>query len=91
VAVVATLSKGYDLDYIWRQVDQGPAKDAPAITSRPARVAASRQAGGGPGAKALGFEPGQMVERQPYDLPFGQRRASGGTAWAGAGRRPESR
>jgi hypothetical protein len=32
-----------------------------------------------------------MVERQPYDLPFGQRRASGGTAWAGAGRRPESR
>jgi hypothetical protein len=28
VAVVATLSKGYDLDYIWRQVDRGPAKDA---------------------------------------------------------------
>ena len=24
VAVVATLSKGYDLDYIWRQVDQRP-------------------------------------------------------------------
>ena len=28
VAVVATLSKGYDLDYISRQVDRGPAKDA---------------------------------------------------------------
>jgi hypothetical protein len=28
VAVVATLSKGYDPDYIWRQVDRGPAKDA---------------------------------------------------------------
>jgi hypothetical protein len=28
VAVVATLSKGYDLDYIWKQVDRGPAKDA---------------------------------------------------------------
>jgi hypothetical protein len=26
--VVATLSKGYDLDYIWKQVDRGPAKDA---------------------------------------------------------------
>jgi len=26
VAVVATLSKGYDLDYIWKQVDRGPAK-----------------------------------------------------------------
>ena len=28
VAVVATLSKGYDLDYIWQQVDRGVAKDA---------------------------------------------------------------
>ena len=28
VAVVATLSKGYDLDYIWKQVDRGAAKDA---------------------------------------------------------------
>jgi hypothetical protein len=28
VVVVATLSKGYDLDYIWRQLDRGPAKDA---------------------------------------------------------------
>ena len=24
MAVVATLSKGYDLDYIWKQVDRGP-------------------------------------------------------------------
>jgi hypothetical protein len=28
VAVVATLSKGYDLEYIWKQVDRGPAKEA---------------------------------------------------------------
>ena len=28
MAVVATLSKGYDLDYAWKQVDRGPAKDA---------------------------------------------------------------
>ena len=28
MAVVATLTKGYDLDYIWKQVDRGPAKDA---------------------------------------------------------------
>ena len=28
MAIVATLSKGYDLDYIWKQVDRGPAKDA---------------------------------------------------------------
>ena len=28
MVVVATLSKGYDLEYIWKQVDRGPAKDA---------------------------------------------------------------
>jgi hypothetical protein len=28
VAVVATLSKGYDLDYVWKQVDRAPAKDS---------------------------------------------------------------
>ena len=33
----------------------------------------------GPGAKALGFEHGQLVERGPYDLLFGQRKAPDGT------------
>jgi len=33
----------------------------------------------GPGAKALGFEQGQTVERKPYDLLFGQRKAPDGT------------
>jgi hypothetical protein len=28
LAVVGTLSQGYDVEYIWRQVDHGPAKDA---------------------------------------------------------------
>jgi hypothetical protein len=28
LAVVTTLTKGYDLDYIWRQVDRALAKDA---------------------------------------------------------------
>jgi hypothetical protein len=37
-------------------------------------------AGGGPGRQGARFEPGQMVERQPNDLLFGQRRAPGGTA-----------
>jgi hypothetical protein len=31
LAVVATLSKGYDLDYIWKHVDRRPAKDAAVI------------------------------------------------------------
>ena len=80
MAVVATLSKGYDLDYIWRQVDSGPAKDAAGYYIQ------ASQTGGeppgrwwGPGAKALGLEPGQVVERKPYDLLFGERKAPDGT------------
>ena len=81
MAVVATLSKGYDLDYIWKQVDRGPARDAASYY-----IQASESGGEppgrwwGPGAKALGFEPGQMVERQPYDLLFGKRKAPDGTS-----------
>ena len=84
MAVVATLSKGYDLDYIWKQVDRGPAKDAASYY-----IQASESGGEppgrwwGPGAKALGFEPGQRVERQPYDLLFGERKAPDGTPLAG--------
>ena len=80
VAVVATLSKGYDLDYIWKQVDRGPAKDAAGYY-----IQASENGGEppgrwwGPGARALGFEHGQVVERGPYDLLFGQRKAPDGT------------
>jgi hypothetical protein len=80
LAVVATLSKGYDLDYIWKQVDRGPAKDAAGYYMQ------ASETGGeppgrwwGPGARALGFEPGQTVERQPYDLLFGERKATDGT------------
>jgi TrwC relaxase len=80
LAVVATLSKGYDLDYIWKQVDRGPAKDAASYY-----IQASEDGGEppgrwwGPGAKALGFECGQRVEREPYDLLFGERKALDGT------------
>jgi hypothetical protein len=80
VAVVATLSKGYDLDYIWKQVDRGPAKDAASYYLQ------ASESGGeppgrwwGPGARALGFEPGQRVERKPYNLLFGKRQAPDGT------------
>jgi conjugative relaxase-like TrwC/TraI family protein len=80
VAVVATLSKGYDLEYIWKQVDRSPVKDAASYY-----IQASETGGEppgrwwGPGAKALGLEPGQRVEREPYDLLFGERQAPDGT------------
>jgi conjugative relaxase-like TrwC/TraI family protein len=80
LAVVATLSKGYDLDYIWKQVDRGPVKDAAS-----SYIQASETGGEppgrwwGPGAQALGFEQGQTIEREPYDLLFGERKAPDGT------------
>jgi conjugative relaxase-like TrwC/TraI family protein len=80
LAVIATLSKGYDLDYIWKQVDRGPAKDAASYY-----IQASESGGEppgrwwGPGAQALGLQPGQLVERKPYDLLFGERKAPDGT------------
>jgi conjugative relaxase-like TrwC/TraI family protein len=88
VAVVATLSKGYDLDYIWKQVDRGPGKDAAGNY-----IQASESGGEppgrwwGPGAKALGFELGQRIEREPYDLLFGERKAPDGTQ---LGRHPDN-
>ena len=79
MAVIATLTKGYDLDYIWKRVDRSPAKDAAGYYIQ------ASEAGGeppgrwwGPGAKALGLEHGQTVERKPYDLLFGQRKAPDG-------------
>jgi hypothetical protein len=93
VAVVATLSKGYDLKYIWMHVDRGRAKDAAGYY-----IQASETGGEppgrwwGPGARALGFEPGQTVERQPYDLLFGERKAPRRhSARPPARQRPQSR
>src|SRR6201995_115661 len=80
MAVVATLSKGYDLDYIWKQVDRGPVKDAVGYY-----LQASEDGGEppgrwwGPGARALGFVDGQRVERTPYRLLFGEHKAPDGT------------
>ena len=80
MAVVATLTKGYDLDYIWRQVDHSATKDAAGYY-----IQASESGGEppgrwwGPGAQALGLEHGQIVERGPYDLLFGERKAPDGT------------
>jgi conjugative relaxase-like TrwC/TraI family protein len=80
LAVIATLSKGYDLDYIWKQVDQSPVKDAAGYY-----IEASETGGeppgrwSGPGAHALGLQSGQRVEREPYDLLFGERKGPDGT------------
>jgi conjugative relaxase-like TrwC/TraI family protein len=80
LAVIATLSKGYDLDYIWQQVDQSLTRD-PAGYYIQASESGGEPPGRwwGPAARALGLEPGQVVERESYDLLFGERRAPDGT------------
>jgi hypothetical protein len=82
VAVVATLSKGYDLDYAWRQVvSPGAAADREGA----GYYLRTAEAGGEPpgrwwgtGATALGLAPGSVVEREPYLRLFGQRQAPDG-------------
>ena len=80
MAVVATLSKGYDLDYIWKQVNHGFVKDAASYY-----IQASESGGEppgrwwGPAAKALGLEHGREVEREPYELLFGEHKAEDGS------------
>jgi TrwC relaxase/AAA domain len=74
VAVVVTVAKGYDLDYIWKTQGQRGAE----LTGGGYYVDAA-QAGEppgrwwGPGAEALGFTAGQVVERKPYDRVYQQR------------------
>jgi AAA domain/TrwC relaxase len=76
VAVMATVAKGYDLDYAWRAVGEAY-RDA-------GYYLAAAEAGEppgtwwGPGAERLGFAAGQQVEREPYNLLFGQRKGPEG-------------
>jgi len=74
VAVVVTAASGYDLGYVWK--------------NQAGRPAAERSAGGyyinaaqageppgrwwGPGARALGFADGQVVERRSYEMVYRQ-------------------
>jgi hypothetical protein len=80
MAVVATLTKGYDLDYPWRNVDRSAQKTAVEYYLQAAeRGWEPPGRWWGPGARALGFEQGQVVDREPYDLLFGERKGPDGT------------
>ena len=74
MAVVVTVAKGYDLDYIWKT--QGQASGERAIGGYYINAAQAGEPPGlwwGPGAQALGFAVGQVVERRPYDAVYQQR------------------
>src|SRR6266496_5209492 len=82
MAVVATIAKGYDLDYAWKNV--GPSRAAEYYLQA-ADQGAPPGRWWGRAAEALGFQRGQRIEREPYDLLFGERKGPDG---AQLGRRP---
>ncbi|MGB6456662.1 MAG: MobF family relaxase [Streptosporangiaceae bacterium] len=75
MAVVATIAKGYDLDYMWVNA----AASAGDYYISAAEAGEPRGRWWGPGARALGLAPGREVERGSYDLLFGQRKDPDGT------------
>ena len=73
LAVVVTVAKGYDLGYIWKtQAQPGPSHTTSGYYINAAQDGEPPGRWWGPGAQALGFTPGQMVERQPYDSVYQQ-------------------
>src|SRR5271163_1005404 len=73
LAVVVTVAKGYDLGYIWKT--QGETAAAYVTGGYYINAAQAGEPPGrwwGPGAQALGFNPGQPVERGSYDAVYRQ-------------------
>ena len=90
MAVMATVAKGYDLDYAWRAV--GEAYRGAGYYLAAAEAGEPPGTWWGPGAERLGFAAGQQVEREPYNLLFGQRKGPDGReARPGPGERREGR
>jgi hypothetical protein len=76
VAVVVTVAKGYDLGYVWKNQAQAQDGAEKAIGGYYISAAQAGEPPGrwwGPGAQVLGFTPGQVVEREPYDAVYQQR------------------
>ena len=76
MAVMATVAKGYDLDYAWRAV--GEAYRGAGYYLAAAQAGEPPGTWWGPGAERLGFTAGQQVEREPYNLLFGERQGPDG-------------
>ena len=91
MAVVVTVAKGYDLGYIWKT--QGEAAAARTMGAYYINAAQAGEPPGrwwGPGAQALGFTPGQVVQRASHEAVYQQidPRSGAGLGRAAAGTRP---
>jgi hypothetical protein len=73
LAVVVTVAKGYDLDYIWKtQAQASPERTTGGYYINAAQAGEPPGRWWGPGAQALGFTEGEVVERDPYDAVYQQ-------------------
>ncbi len=75
MAVVVTVAKGYDLGYVWKNQGQQEHQPEKTIGGYYLNAAQAGEPPGrwwGPGAKALGFTAGQLVERVPYNAVYQQ-------------------
>jgi TrwC relaxase len=72
LAVVVTIAKGYDLGYIWKTQDHAAGRAIGGYYINAAQEGEPPGRWWGPGARALGFAPGQVVEREPYDAVYQQ-------------------
>ena len=73
MAVVVTVAKGFDLGYIWKT--QGETAAGHVTGGYYINAAQAGEPPGrwwGPGARALGFNPGQLVERPSYEAVYRQ-------------------
>ena len=74
MAVVVTAASGFDLGYVWKnQAGQAePERSAGGYYINAAQAGEPPGRWWGPGARALGFSDGQVVERRPYEMVYRQ-------------------
>jgi conjugative relaxase-like TrwC/TraI family protein len=72
LAVVVTIAKGYDLGYIWKTQDHTAERATGGYYLNAAQAGEPLGRWWGPGAQALGFAPGQTVQRKAYDAIYRQ-------------------
>jgi conjugative relaxase-like TrwC/TraI family protein len=73
LAVVVTVAKGYDLGYIWKtQGETGAGRTTGGYYFNATQSGEPPGLWWGPGARALGLAPGQIVQRAPYEAVYQQ-------------------
>jgi hypothetical protein len=71
--VIVTVAKGYNLGYVWKnQGRSGAEQSTGGYYINAAQAGEPPGRWWGPGAQALGFADGQVIERKPYDAVYQQ-------------------